>query len=82
MEKVRVNMYLPADLKEWYVEEAEKNGFNLTTIIQVAILDYKKQQEAMHSMSMVSSLEQLISKGASADLGIASGIVNAIRENR
>lgn len=82
MEKVRVNMYLPADLKEWYVVEAEKNGFNLTTMIQVAMLDYKKQQEAMHSMGMVSSLEQLINKGASADLGIARGIVNAIQETR
>ena len=75
-------MYLPADLKEWYVGQAEKNGFNLTTMIQVAMLDYKKQQEAMQSMNMVNSLEQLISKGASADLGIANGIVNAIRENR
>lgn len=59
MEKVRVNMYLPADLKEWYVSEGEKNGFNLTTMIQVAMLDYKKQQEAMQSMDIIKALEQL-----------------------
>lgn len=82
MEKVRVNMYLPAELKEWFVGEAEKNGFNLTTMIQVAMLDYKKQQEAMHSMSTVNSLQQLISKGGSSDLGIAQGFVNAIRDTR
>lgn len=63
MEKVRVNMYLPADLKEWFVNEAEKNGFNLTTMIQFAMLDYKKQQEAMHSMNVISSLEQLANLG-------------------
>ena len=58
MEKVRVNMYLPVDLKSWYVDEAEKNGFNLTTMIQVAMLEYKKTQEAMDTMALVKALER------------------------
>lgn len=47
VEKSRVNMYFPNDLKDWLWEQANKNGFNLTTMVQMIVLDYKKQQEAI-----------------------------------
>lgn len=74
-------MYLPSDLKEWYINEAEKNGFNLTTMIQVAMLDYKKQQEAMQSMNTVNSIGHLLN-GSNTDLAIAQGFAQAIRDSR
>lgn len=85
MEKVRVNMYLPVDLKEWFWREAEKNGFNLTTMIQVAMLDYKKQQEAMlmtdHIMELNSKLSAVpIDVPINSDSGILAGIMQGFRE--
>ena len=68
MEKVRINMYLPLDLKQWFMEEAEKNGFNLTTMIQVAMLDYKKQQEAMGTMNIINSMASIQPQKQSVDM--------------
>ena len=47
IEKSRVNMYFPTDLKNWLWEQANENGFNLTTMVQMIVLDYKKQKEAL-----------------------------------
>ena len=47
IKKSRMNMYFPDDLKDWLWEQANKNGFNLTTMVQMIVLDYKKQQEAI-----------------------------------
>lgn len=49
-------MYFPDDLKDWLWEQANKNGFNLTTMVQMIVLDYKKQQEAMD----ISKIAQLL----------------------
>ncbi len=59
IEKSRVNMYLPNDLKDWLWQEANKNGFNLTTMVQVIILDYKKQQEALEFSKLANVIRDL-----------------------
>lgn len=59
MEKVRINMYLPKDIKDYISSKAEENGFNLTTMIQVMILDYRKQEKAMEMAKLI----DLIPKG-------------------
>lgn len=46
-EKSRVNIYMPKELKDYLVCEGEKMGFNLTTMIQIACMEYKKTQEGM-----------------------------------
>lgn len=56
IKKSRMNMYFPDDLKDWLWEQANKNGFNLTTMVQMIVLDYKKQQEAMD----ISKIAQLL----------------------
>ena len=56
IKKSRINMYFPDDLKDWLWEEANKNGFNLTTMIQMIVLDYKKQQEAIDMTKIVQVL--------------------------
>lgn len=52
-EKVRVNMNFPLELKQWLEEEAERNGFNLTTMIQLACMNYRKEQEALRMGAQV-----------------------------
>lgn len=52
-EKVRVNMNFPLELKQWLEDEAEKNGFNLTTMIQLACMNYRKEQEAIEMSRLV-----------------------------
>lgn len=68
MEKVRVNMYLPKDLKDWFNEEAEKNGFNFTTMVQVAMLDYRKQTEALGMTDQFNKLVGMMKGGESSDI--------------
>lgn len=55
-EKVRVNMNFPLELKQWLEEEAERNGFNLTTMIQLACMNYRKEQEALRMADQVDML--------------------------
>ena len=61
MEKVRVNMYLPKDIKDYVNAKAEENGFNLTTMIQVMILDYRKQEQAMQMARIIDYLPERVS---------------------
>ena len=51
-------MYLPDDLLDWLWKQANKNGFNLTTMVQMIILDYKKQQEAIDMTRIVQMLKE------------------------
>ena len=60
--KSRVNINLPADLKKWATEQAEINGFSLTMMIQVMMLDYKKQLEALDMTKFAQSLIELQAK--------------------
>ena len=72
-EKVRVNMNFPLELKLWLEEEAEKNGFNLTTMIQLACMNYRKEQEALRMASQVDMLTEYLEQVKQA---------SAINENR
>jgi len=58
IKKTRINMYLPDDLLDWLWSQANKNGFNLTTMVQMIILDYKKQQEAIDMTRIVQMLKE------------------------
>lgn len=62
VEKARVNLYLPQYLKDYVWKEAEKQGFNFTTMVQVMIMDYKKQQDALEMNNIYRSLESAITK--------------------
>ena len=57
--KSRININLPSDLKDWIAEQAIINGFSLTMMIQVMILDYKKQLEALDMSLFAQSLIEL-----------------------
>lgn len=46
-DKARVNLYMPKELKDYLVAEGEKMGFNLTTMILIACMDYRKTQQSI-----------------------------------
>lgn len=70
VKKDRVNMWLPVDIKDWLWQEANKQGFNLTTMIQVIILDYKKQQEAMDMSRVAQLLKEAMNEKEMKENGI------------
>lgn len=55
-EKSRVNLYMPTDLKDYLVEEGERLGLNLTTMILIACIDYRKTQESLKLGQMFGNL--------------------------
>lgn len=46
-DKVKVSMNIPVDMKAYVDAEADKNGFTFTTMIQVIVSQYKRENEAI-----------------------------------
>ena len=55
-EKSRVNLYMPVDLKDYLVEEGDKLGFNLTTMIIIACMEYRKTQQGIELGGYIKAL--------------------------
>lgn len=55
-EKVRVNMLMPAELKEYLTKEGDKLGFNLTTMILIACMEYRKTQQGIELGGFIKAL--------------------------
>lgn len=55
-EKTRVNLYMPTELKDYLVEEGEKLGFNLTTMILIACMEYRKTQQGIELGGFIKAL--------------------------
>lgn len=55
-EKVRVNMLMPAELKDYLASEGEKLGLNFTTMVIIACMEYRKTQQSVEMGSLMKSL--------------------------
>ena len=55
-EKTRVNLYMPTELKDYLVEEGDKLGFNLTTMILIACMEYRKTQQGIELGGFIKAL--------------------------
>lgn len=55
-EKARVNLYMPTELKDYLVEEGDKMGFNLTTMILIACMEYRKTQQGIELGGFIKAL--------------------------
>lgn len=55
-EKTRVNLYMPTELKDYLLEEGEKLGFNLTTMILIACMEYRKTQQGIEIGGFIKAL--------------------------
>ena len=51
--KVKLSLNFPLELKLWLEEEGDRNGLNLTTMIQLACMNYRKEQEALRMGAQV-----------------------------
>lgn len=55
-EKVRVNMLMPVELKEYLTQEGDKLGLNFTTMVLIACMEYRKTQQSMEVGGMMKAL--------------------------
>lgn len=53
MSRVRVNISLAYDIKKYMDDEAERCGLNLSAFITMCVLQYRKQEESIATMSDV-----------------------------
>lgn len=53
MSRVRVNISLADDIKKYMDDEAERCGLNLSAFITMCVLQYRKQEESIATMSDV-----------------------------
>ena len=69
--KVKLSLNFPLELKQWLEEEGDRNGLNLTTMIQLACMNYRKEQEALRMGAQVdilsAYLDQLKQAGANIE---------------
>lgn len=54
--RVRLNITLPQDLNNYVRALAEENDLNLTTMIQLILMQYREQHVAMNAMSTCNEL--------------------------
>lgn len=65
----RINANISVELNDWLDEEAQKTGHTKSTLIMLAIENYKQQKTAQ---LQVSELTQLISKLEKLDAKLSS----------
>ena len=49
----RKNVYVPAFVNDWIVEEAKKRGLNQSTLISIIIQERIKQEQAVETLGNV-----------------------------
>jgi hypothetical protein len=60
MEKVRFNIQLSEELKDWYKTQAEGFGCSINSMMVIALAQYKTQCEGMGMMKEMGKLYELI----------------------
>lgn len=50
MAKTRINITLSDELKEWYSEKAGNYGMSVSSLMVMALAQYKEQQETIKAM--------------------------------
>lgn len=73
-EMIRVNTRISTDLNNWLDKESSDSGLPKSTLIMLALEDYRKQKQAMDTLKdvnpILAKLEQLerrLSKGESEE---------------
>lgn len=56
MEMVRVNTRISSTLNEWLDKQTEETGIPKSTLVMLALEQYKQQREAMDSVGIMSKL--------------------------
>jgi hypothetical protein len=58
--KSRFNITLSNEIKEWYVKRAESIGVPISSLMTMALVQYKEQYEGIKAMSSMSEyMEQI-----------------------
>ena len=60
--KIRKNLTLSPELGAWYDEKARKIGITVSSMMVMALADYKKQDEAMAMINKMSIINNAISE--------------------
>lgn len=63
---VRVNITVSNELKNWYVEQSEKAGMSMASLMSMALYQYSEQKEGMKALSNISMLNEMM-KGISKE---------------
>lgn len=62
-ETVRVNVTISNELKEWYTKEAKSYGCSVSSMMAIALAQYKQNQESINAFkdmnSVIDRLQQL-----------------------
>lgn len=58
--RVRLNISLPQDLNDYVRTLAEENDLNLTTMIQLILMQYREQHTAMNIMNGYTNLNDMM----------------------
>lgn len=59
-DKARVNITISMDVKEWFQKQAESFGCPMSSMMAIALAQYKQQQEGMGVMKEMGKLYELI----------------------
>lgn len=60
MANSRFNITLSEELKDWYASRAESYGMSISSLMVMALAQYKEQQDAMKAMNgMAAYMNQL-----------------------
>ena len=60
--KIRKNLTLSPELGAWYDEKARQIGITVSSMMVMALADYKKQDEAMAMINKMSIINNAISE--------------------
>ena len=60
--KIRKNLTLSPELGAWYDEKARQIGITVSSMMVMALADYKKQDEAMAMINKMSIINNSISE--------------------
>jgi hypothetical protein len=60
VERTRVNITISNELKEWYQKQAESFGCPMSSMMAIALAQYKQQQEGLTMMQNMGKLNELL----------------------
>ena len=62
MEMIRVNTRISTDMNKWLDKHSKKTGLPKSTIIMMAIEDYRKEKEVMQQMADIGQIVAKLDK--------------------
>ncbi len=60
MAKVRISVTISEELKNWLDEQEDKFGMNYSSMVAMALMQYKQNLEAMKALGNIQELSRLI----------------------